>query len=560
MVNIKAQKSIKLDEVQIKQLIEIIKKKGISLTKGNNDYELHRIKTKDIFLVIYHSGSVVYKDSSLINEIFDDLRKKTEKDLEDYDYFIGSDEVGKGEWYGPLVTVAVCLQAQDIPKYKILGFRDSKRLKKDKIFKLFSQIEENIIRKSVILYPQKLSEKWEEFSKEGKNYNDILAWTHSRVIFDILDQLDTENNQVRVVIDEFDYLKLDSRLNRYKNNPNVKIIQKHKGESEIEVAIASVIAKKIFEDIIEEYNKNYKIEIKKTDLKEIPLEILPFISKRFFKNVQKRELVGRISNLSKKLKFQSQDINEIENYFSKKDSVLKFFNHYKENFDSVDYKLINQIYDKKKGELKPKDIQEILVKIQKLEKDLVEKEEIIKEKDNIIDTLKGRPFEVDTRILLRENFHYDIEDKQFNLNITEQQAFTLQTHTCLKDKNTKTIEIDLYGRKKEQGNIFYALGECKTIKSKMSIKDAMCFLLKASIITFNEIENFTKRAKKKQPLPNFELFLVSLKGFNFKPTDFNWKNYWRPDNSRMIKIHFFQGNDLLELFKEVGIQIKHYIL
>ncbi|MHA2006315.1 MAG: hypothetical protein ACXACO_10225 [Promethearchaeota archaeon] len=560
MGNKKIQKSIKLDENQIKQLIDIISRKGIPLTKGSSDYELYRIKTDDIFIVIYHSGSVVYKDSNLINEIFEDFKKKSDKDLEAYDYFIGSDEVGKGEWYGPLVTVAVCLQAKDLSKYKVLGFMDSKKLKRDKIYNLFSQIEEHIIRKSVVLYPQKLSDKWEEFSKEGKNYNDILAWTHSRVIFDILDQLDTENSQIRVVIDEFDFLKLDSRLNRYKSNHNITIVQKHKGESEIEVAIASVIAKKIFEETIDEYSKNYKIDVQKTDLNEVPLEILRHIAKSFFKNVQKRELVGRISNLSKKFKFQSQELNEIEVYFSKKDAVLRFLNYYKDNFDSVDYKLINQIYDKKKGELNPKDIQAIISKVLTLEKDLVEKEEIIRKQDKIIDALKGRPFEVDARILLREKFHYDMEDKQFNLNITDQQAFNLHTNSCLKDKSTKSIEIDLYGNKKEQGNIFCALGECKTIKNKMSMKDAKCFLLKASIVAFNEIENFTRRAKKKEPLPNFELFLVSLKGFNFKPKDFDWKKYWRPDNKRMKKIHFLHGNDLLELFKEIGIQIKHYTL
>jgi hypothetical protein len=43
----------------------------------------------------------------------------------------------------------------------------------------------------------------------------------------------------------------------------------------------------------------------------------------------------------------------------------------------------------------------------------------------------------------------------------------LYTHTCLKDRNSKSIEIDLYGKKKEDGILCFALGECKTVESKM---------------------------------------------------------------------------------------------
>lgn len=42
---------------------------------------------------------------------------------------VGSDEVGTGDFFGPMTVVAVYVDAKQIPLLKELGVKDSKKLK-----------------------------------------------------------------------------------------------------------------------------------------------------------------------------------------------------------------------------------------------------------------------------------------------------------------------------------------------------------------------------------------------------------------------------------------------
>ena len=59
--------------------------------------------------------------------------------MKNYQYIIGSDETGKGEWYGPLVVCAVCTSNDDILKLKSIGVKDSKKLSTKEIFSLYEK-------------------------------------------------------------------------------------------------------------------------------------------------------------------------------------------------------------------------------------------------------------------------------------------------------------------------------------------------------------------------------------------------------------------------------------
>ena len=60
-----------------------------------------------------------------------------------------------------------------------------------------------------------------------------------------------------MVIDKFDFEKTEFRLEKV-DRTNVEIIQKSKGESEIPVAAASIIAKYTFEKEVDKLNIKYK--------------------------------------------------------------------------------------------------------------------------------------------------------------------------------------------------------------------------------------------------------------------------------------------------------------
>src|SRR5690606_27396881 len=49
---------------------------------------------------------------------------------------IGSDEVGKGDYFGPLIVVAAYVKADQIPLMKELGVKDSKHLTDSQIIKI----------------------------------------------------------------------------------------------------------------------------------------------------------------------------------------------------------------------------------------------------------------------------------------------------------------------------------------------------------------------------------------------------------------------------------------
>lgn len=79
-------------------------------------------------------------------------------------------------------------------------------------------------------------------------------------------------------------MKTDYRLKNIKSN-NIKIIQKTKGESEIPVALASIIAKYYFERTLNELNEIYRLNLRKENPNNISKEILYKVAKIHFKNV-----------------------------------------------------------------------------------------------------------------------------------------------------------------------------------------------------------------------------------------------------------------------------------
>lgn len=117
--------SLKLSDEEVRKLKSLVKSEKLEL-QSPNEYEVLRIHYNGIFLVLYTSNKLVYEDTSETKKILDFvLEKKNE-----LKYYIGSDETGKGEWYGPLVIVGTCLTADQITELRKIGVRDSKTLSK----------------------------------------------------------------------------------------------------------------------------------------------------------------------------------------------------------------------------------------------------------------------------------------------------------------------------------------------------------------------------------------------------------------------------------------------
>lgn len=272
--------SLTLSKKEVQRLEEYIESFNLKRNPVTNQYEVLRVKDHEINLILYTSGKLVFNKTSKTLEILKSILTMESG----YDYYLGSDETGKGEWYGPLVVVVSALTPEEIIKLRILGVKDSKTMKTPKILQTAEKIEKlEIPYESIVLNPESYNKLYHEFESEGKSLNDLMAWAHSRAIHELLERL--EYGKVEVVVDKFDQKKLENRLKGL-DTSKVKVIQKTGGESETPVAAASIIAKYLFEEAVRGLNKEYELDLKNMNPEDINTEILPNVAKTHFKNVK----------------------------------------------------------------------------------------------------------------------------------------------------------------------------------------------------------------------------------------------------------------------------------
>lgn len=272
--------SITLQEGEIQKLRAYMRKHRLTEIPVKSIYETLRVKDGDIGLILYKSGKLVYEDNAETGKIIRDMLEAERG----YDFILGTDEAGKGEWYGPLVVECAALTPGEIVELKRLGVRDSKSLNRKRLLSLGGDlIKRGFIRKHLILMPGTYNRVYGRFRSEGKTLNDLMAWAHARAIKDLIAEL--EYNRLKVVIDKFDAKRTDFRLGDL-DKTGVELIQKTGGESEIPVATASILAKYLFEGRVDELDGRFDINLRKSKPGDIPGDILPYVAKLHFKNVR----------------------------------------------------------------------------------------------------------------------------------------------------------------------------------------------------------------------------------------------------------------------------------
>jgi ribonuclease HIII len=277
---------MKLSPREIKKLKAYVSQHKLN-TKPTMHHESMRVKGDCIFMVLYENGTLVFEETQAMSDILEYvLERKSESKL-----YIGTDETGKGEWYGPLVVVGTLMSSEQIKELRKIGVKDSKILSHEQITILANRLlQMNIVRCSRVILPETYNRLFKELSSEGKNSNDMLAWAHSEVVKDLIEK--AEGHSVEVIIDKFDFMKTESRLSskerkRQVDQSKINVIQMEKGEREIPVAAASIIAKHIFEDELRKLSEKYKIDFKAVSPETVPREILPMVAKMNFKNIKK---------------------------------------------------------------------------------------------------------------------------------------------------------------------------------------------------------------------------------------------------------------------------------
>ena len=164
--------------------------------------------------------------------------------------YIGTDESGKGDFFGPLVVAGVYVDENLSERFIELGIKDSKKLDDSTIVKLSAHIRNSAPHSIVVIMPEKYNELYASF----KNLNKLLAWGHARSIENVLSKQFCDF----AISDKFgDEALIKNAL--LKNGQNIQLEQRTKGESYIGVAAASVIARAEFVKRCNELSAKYNI-------------------------------------------------------------------------------------------------------------------------------------------------------------------------------------------------------------------------------------------------------------------------------------------------------------
>jgi ribonuclease HIII len=158
-------------------------------------------------------------------------------DLFSEDGHIGTDESGKGDYFGPLVVAGVYLPDTQQKVLQELGVRDSKRLTDNRIRELADAIKNGYTHSLVVIGPEKYNELYQKL----RNLNRILAWAHSRAIENILAEVPCS----LAITDQFgdEHYVLKALMKRGKD---IELTQKPKAEEDVAVAAASILARSEF--------------------------------------------------------------------------------------------------------------------------------------------------------------------------------------------------------------------------------------------------------------------------------------------------------------------------
>jgi len=211
---------------------------------------------------------------------------------------IGTDEVGKGDYFGPLVIAGVLADEAQILKMENLGIKDSKSLSDTTVQNFAGQIKKIVGQKQhsiIVISPI----KYNLLISKMKNLNRLLGWGHARAIENILIHHDKCQTAIS---DQFsDQSFIENAL--MKLGKKIQLIQTPKAEREMTVAAASILARSESIHRMDEMSNSYGFEFPR-GATDVIATAENFVNKFGYKallNVAKVHFktTGKISNISK---------------------------------------------------------------------------------------------------------------------------------------------------------------------------------------------------------------------------------------------------------------------
>ncbi len=215
-------------------------------------YTVFQAKDEDTVITMYESGKVMFQgpsadvDAAMWGTVLSNTKEKKEEQKKlDEKYYncsaVGSDEVGTGDYFGPIVVTATYVSRDNVKFLEDLGIRDSKKVTDEFILKVTPELIKKIPYRSIILTNKEYNEKY----STNLNMNKIKAVMHNKVLYQIMTELKPEVDYI--IVDEFarearyyDYIKDVPNIQR-----GITFVQKAEDKN-LAVGAASIISRYIF--------------------------------------------------------------------------------------------------------------------------------------------------------------------------------------------------------------------------------------------------------------------------------------------------------------------------
>lgn len=262
-------------------------------------YAKWQLRPENCVITCYQSGKTVFqgKDAEVYASPFLSsqlpARKKQKSSGNGHDIFpqAGSDEVGTGDYFGPVCVCATIVTKEDDVLLRKLGVRDSKQLQDSDIRKIAPQIMKQLTYSLLILPDEKYNEVHQKY-----NMNALKSILHNQAYVNLTKKAELPSWKV---VDQF---TPEANYYRYLKDEPVVIREIHfetKAEDKYPaVGAASVIARYAFLTYMDEMEKQWDMQFQKGAgskvdqcarefVRKYGKEKLGLVAKLHFKNTEK---------------------------------------------------------------------------------------------------------------------------------------------------------------------------------------------------------------------------------------------------------------------------------
>lgn len=230
------------------KLEEDLRSQGFALTKP--PYTCFSASKSGVSCTLYTSGKITVQGKGkdefityyLEPEILQNLIFSYPETAADMTAHIGSDEAGKGDFFGPLCIGAVYADEKNIKELLRLGVKDSKQMTDKTMLLLAPKIKAATPTAIVRISPAKYNEMYRGF----QNLNKLLAWAHAAAIGELVQKTGCQ----KALVDQFSTQPL-VKIALHQKGIQIEVNQRPRAEEDPVVAAASILARSAFVEGIE---------------------------------------------------------------------------------------------------------------------------------------------------------------------------------------------------------------------------------------------------------------------------------------------------------------------